>query len=144
MLNLSADGKYLSADCTGYAKSGTDAALCYQGTWRVVEVTDFAFMLQRLVDNCETILREGTPGAVGEPTEEAFRLLNDELVAPAKVLLDKNTVARADYDKFQIPAPQAMGLSTTLLAQVLGLTYQGILCSGFIVQHRAAAQDDHE
>lgn len=110
VLNLSADGKYLSADCTGYAKSGTDAALCYQGTWRVVEVTDFAFMLQRLVDNCETILREGTPGAVGEPTEEAFRLLNDELVAPAKVLLDKNTVARADYDKFLAVYQQFMAM----------------------------------
>lgn len=38
-LNIGVNGKYLSADCTGLVKAGTNAALCYQGTWYLEELS---------------------------------------------------------------------------------------------------------
>ena len=111
VLNISSEDKYLSAYCSGFARSGNEPGLCYPGTWRVVEVTDFAFMLQHLVDRCERILRDGRLEGEAELTEEASRLLNDGLVGPAKALLANGAVGRADYDCYLALYQQFMAMA---------------------------------
>lgn len=119
VFNLSSAGGYLTADCTGYAKRGTNAALCYQGTWRIVEVSDFAFMLQHLVGKCEAVLRDAQPGEMGQPTDEALRLLRDDIVAPAKTLLGQGGVTRADYDKYMAVYAQFLAMPRASIVDAL-------------------------
>ena len=100
-LNIGANGKYLSADCTGLVKSGTNPALCYQGTWYLEEVTDFTAQLNGLVKKANRIVAESNPGAMGEPTEEAIALLSNDLITPATAAVAAGSVSEAAYKQYQ-------------------------------------------
>lgn len=100
-LNIGANDKYLSADCTGLVKAGTNAALCYQGTWYLEEVTDFTAQLNGLVKKANRIVAESNPGAMGEPTEEAIALLSNDLIAPATAAVAAGSVSEAAYKQYQ-------------------------------------------
>lgn len=100
-LNIGTNGKYLSADCTGLVKAGTNAALCYQGTWYLEEVTDFTAQLNGLVKKANRIVAESNPGAMGEPTEEAIALLSNDLIAPATAAVAAGSVSEAAYKQYQ-------------------------------------------
>lgn len=139
VLNISSGGKYLTADCTGYAKSGTDAALCYQGTWRIVEVKDFTFMLKHLVEKCETVLHNAKPGEMGEPTEAALSLLSDEIIAPAKVLIGKGAVSRSEYDKFLALYAQFVAMPRTSVLDALDEGYYYNLRNAYFTNYLAMA-----
>lgn len=99
-LNIGTNGKYLSADCTGLVKAGTNAALCYQGTWYLEEVTDFTAQLNGLVKKANRIVAESNPGAMGEPTEEAIALLSNDLIAPATAAVAAGSVSEAAYKQY--------------------------------------------
>lgn len=139
VLNISSGGKYLTADCTGYAKSGTDAALCYQGTWRIVEVKDFTFMLKHLVEKCETVLHNAKPGEMGEPTEAALSLLSDEIIAPAKALIGKGAVSRSEYDKFLALYAQFVAMPRTSVLDALDEGYYYNLRNAYFTNYLAMA-----
>lgn len=100
-LNIGVNGKYLSADCTGLVKAGTNAALCYQGTWYLEEVTDFTAQLNGLVKKANRIVAESNPGAMGEPTEEAIALLSNDLITPATAAVAAGSVSEAAYKQYQ-------------------------------------------
>lgn len=100
-LNIGTNGKYLSADCTGLVKAGTNAALCYQGTWYLEEVTDFTAQLNGLVKKANRIVAESNPGAMGEPTEEAIALLSNDLITPATAAVAAGSVSEAAYKQYQ-------------------------------------------
>ena len=100
-LNIGTNGKYLSTDCTGLVKAGTNAALCYQGTWFLEEVTDFTAQLNGLVKKANRIVAESNPGAMGEPTEEAIALLSNDLIAPATAAVAAGSVSEAAYKQYQ-------------------------------------------
>ena len=88
----------LFADCTGYAKAYNSYAPYYQGTWRIVEVTDFRAQLEGLLNKAELTVLRTQPGKMGEPTEEALDFLKQELIAPAKTeLASAETVSEETY-----------------------------------------------
>ena len=97
VVNLKSGRFNLYANISGQAASTVDSTLCYPGTWRIVEVTDFRERLQGLADKAEHILQTAVPGKAGEPTEEALDFLRDEVMAPAREALSKGEVSQADY-----------------------------------------------
>lgn len=76
-----------------------NTALCYPGTWRIVEVTDFRTFLESLVTKCERIVEKANPGAVGEPSQEALDFLKQSVIDPATEALD-GEVTREVYDTY--------------------------------------------
>ena len=90
--------KRLSAEvsCDVYAKD--EATLCYNGTWRIEEVTDYTAWLEGLVDKCELILRNARPGETNQPTEEALAYLNTEVLAFAEATLAEGAVSEEEYE----------------------------------------------
>ena len=99
-LTIGAGGQLLTADCTGYVKSGTNAALCYPGTWYLEEVTDFNAQLQGLLKKANRIVAESNPGNMGEPTEEALTFLTDELITPATATVAAGSVSETTYKQY--------------------------------------------
>ena len=78
--NVTGNVKRLVAQVSGVVNVADDAALCYPGTWKMVEVTDFNAQLQGLCKKCEGFLRQNDPYVVGNPTTEALTFLKEEVV----------------------------------------------------------------
>jgi len=90
----------LYANSDGYVKSYNDPTLQYQGTWRLIEITDFTEQLQGLVKKAERIVNAGTTGGYNEPTEEAIEFLNTNVVTPAKATLEAGVVSEESYKSY--------------------------------------------
>jgi len=88
------------ADCTGYAKAYNDPRLCYPGTWRIEEITDFTHWLQCLVDKCGKIIKNTDTTDFGQPTQEALDFLSDNLVTPATAELAAGNVSETTYKEY--------------------------------------------
>lgn len=100
-VTITADnGKLFSAHASGVVKSGTNAAICYPGTWYIEEVTDFTAQLSGLVKKANNIIDNSVPGAMGEPTEEAIAFLKTNVVTPAAVDVAKGGVTEATYKSY--------------------------------------------
>ena len=111
--------KRLSAEvsCQVYAKD--EAKLCYNGTWRIEEVTDYTTWLQGLVDKCKLILLTAKPNEANQPTEEALGYLEDAVVTPAVKTLAEGTVTKAQYDAYVALYLQFQQMERTGFAQSL-------------------------
>ena len=92
-----------------------DSALCYPGTWRIVEINDYHTWLEKLLDKCLIIQAEATPGAVGQPTEEAMRLLTNDIIAPARECLAHDTVTQDEYLRFSELYQKFLGMTVAVL-----------------------------
>lgn len=92
--------KRLSAECSGDVFAKDEAALCYNGTWRIVEVTDFSKHLQGLVKKCEIILITAKPGTMGNYTQEAIDFLQDQIIIPAEAAIQAGAVTEQTYNQF--------------------------------------------
>ena len=90
--------KRLSAELSGAVYAKDEAALCYNGTWRIEEVTDYTQWLQGLVDKCERIILTARPGEANQPTAEALDFLQSEVIAPATKTLAEGAVSEAKYN----------------------------------------------
>lgn len=77
-----------------------DATLCYPGTWKLVEISDFKKQLEGLCKKCEFIIETSVPGEMNEPSVEAIGFLKNSLVAPAKDLLAAGIVSENKYQEF--------------------------------------------
>lgn len=77
--------------------ASTDGALCYPGTWRIEEVTDYRQWLERLVEKMERIYEENDTEDASVIAKEKNRFLADEVIAPAKERLTLDEVSRQDY-----------------------------------------------
>ena len=77
--------------------SSTDSTLCYPGTWRIVEVSDYRHWLQQLVEKAERLMDETDPYAIGQPTEEALQFLATNVLVPARERMAQDRVSREDY-----------------------------------------------
>lgn len=141
-LNIGVNGKYLSADCTGLVKAGTNAALCYQGTWYLEEVTDFTAQLNGLVKKANRIVAESNPGAMGEPTEEAIALLSNDLIAPATAAVAAGSVSEAAYKQYQ--EVYAQYLAKPRVSPISGIdeSYYYYIRNAFFDTYYAEAQAD--
>lgn len=141
-LNIGANGKYLSADCTGLVKAGTNAALCYQGTWFLEEVTDFTAQLNGLVKKANRIVAESNPGAMGEPTEEAIALLSNDLIAPATAAVAAGSVSEAAYKQYQEVYAQYLAMPRVSPISGIDESYYYYIRNAFFDTYYAEAQAD--
>lgn len=141
-LNIGANNKYLSADCTGLVKAGTNAALCYQGTWYLEEVTDFTAQLNGLVKKANRIVAESNPGAMGEPTEEAIALLSNDLIAPATAAVAAGNVSEAAYKQYQEVYAQYLAMPRVSPISGIDESYYYYIRNAFFDTYYAEAQAD--
>lgn len=141
-LNIGSNGKYLSADCTGLVKAGTNAALCYQGTWYLEEVTDFTAQLNGLVKKANRIVAESNPGAMGEPTEEAIALLSNDLIAPATAAVAAGSVSEAAYKQYQEVYAQYLAMPRVSPISGIDESYYYYIRNAFFDTYYAEAQAD--
>lgn len=141
-LNIGTNGKYLSADCTGFVKAGTNAALCYQGTWYLEEVTDFTAQLNGLVKKANRIVAESNPGAMGEPTEEAIALLSNDLIAPATAAVAAGSVSEAAYKQYQEVYAQYLAMPRVSPVNGIDESYYYYIRNAFFDSYYAEAQAD--
>ena len=141
-LNIGTNGKYLSADCTGLVKAGTNAALCYQGTWYLEEVTDFTAQLNGLVKKANRIVAESSPGAMGEPTEEAIALLSNDLIAPATAAVAAGSVSEAAYKQYQEVYAQYLAMPRVSPISGIDESYYYYIRNAFFDTYYAETQAD--
>lgn len=141
-LNIGTNGKYLSADCTGLVKAGTNAALCYQGTWFLEEVTDFTAQLNGLVKKANRIVAESNPGAMGEPTEEAIALLSNDLITPATAAVAAGSVSEAAYKQYQEVYAQYLAMPRVSPVNGIDESYYYYIRNAFFDTYYAEAQAD--
>lgn len=141
-LNIGVNGKYLSADCTGLVKAGTNAALCYQGTWYLEEVTDFTAQLNGLVKKANRIVAESNPGAMGEPTEEAIAMLSNDLIAPATAAVAAGSVSEAAYKQYQEVYAQYLAMPRVSPINGIDESYYYYIRNAFFDTYYAEAQAD--
>lgn len=125
-VNLTATESYsgnnprrLWAEADGYVKTDDNGALCYPGTWRIEEVTDWSARLEGLIDKCQLVLLTATPGAEGEPTQEALDFLANQLIAPAEAELQAGPVSRETYERYAaLYAEYLTMFDTTVLGRI--------------------------
>lgn len=141
-LNIGTNGKYLSADCTGLVKAGTNAALCYQGTWYLEEVTDFTAQLNGLVKKANRVVAESNPGAMGEPTEEAIALLSNDLIAPATAAVAAGSVSEAAYKQYQEVYARYLAMPRVSPISGIDESYYYYIRNAFFDTYYAEAQAD--
>lgn len=141
-LNIGTNGKYLSADCTGLVKAGTNAALCYQGTWYLEEVTDFTAQLNGLVKKANRIVAESNPGAMGEPTEEAIALLSNDLITPATAAVAAGSVSEAAYKQYLEVYAQYLAMPRVSPISGIDESYYYYIRNAFFDTYYAEAQAD--
>lgn len=141
-LNIGTNGKYLSADCTGLVKAGTNVALCYQGTWYLEEVTDFTAQLNGLVKKANRIVAESNPGAMGEPTEEAIALLSNDLITPATAAVAAGSVSEAAYKQYQEVYAQYLAMPRVSPISGIDESYYYYIRNAFFDTYYAEAQAD--
>ena len=141
-LNIGTNGKYLSADCTGLVKAGTNAALCYQGTWYLEEVTDFTAQLNGLVKKANRIVAESNPGAMGEPTEEAIALLSNDLITPATAAVAAGSVSEAAYKQYQEVYAQYLAMPRVSPINGIDESYYYYIRNAYFDNYYAEAQAD--
>ena len=115
--------KRLSAELSGNVFAKDEAALCYNGTWRIEEVTDYTVWLQGLVDKCELIILTAKPGEAAQPTTEALDFLKSEVIAPAKETLAKGDVSEEQYKAYMALYLQFQQMERTGIAQSLSEDY---------------------
>ena len=141
-LNIGTNGKYLSADCTGLVKAGINAALCYQGTWYLEEVTDFTAQLNGLVKKANRIVAESNPGAMGEPTEEAIALLSNDLITPATAAVAAGNVSEAAYKQYQEVYAQYLAMPRVSPINGIDESYYYYIRNAYFNSYYAEAQAD--
>lgn len=91
----------LYANTTGYVKSYDDPTIDYEGTWRLIEISDFKAQLEGLLKKAAAEVEEGTTGGYGEPTEEAIEFLNSNVVVPGQAeVAASDLISEETYDKY--------------------------------------------
>lgn len=127
----------LSAEATADVYAKDEAALCYNGTWRIEEVTDYTVWLQGLVDKCELIILTAKPGEAAQPTTEALDFLKSEVITPAKETLAKGDVSEEQYKAYMALYLQFQQMERTGIAQSLSEEYYYYLCNVWFGKYAA-------
>ena len=92
--------KRFSAELSGDVYAKDEAALCYNGTWTLVEVEDFSAQLQGIVNKCEIIILTTLPGEMGNYTQEALEFAEQSIILPAKKALADGAISKEVYNEF--------------------------------------------
>ena len=92
--------KRFSAELSGEVYAKDEAALCYNGTWKVVEIVDFSAQLKGIVNKCELILLTTEPGEMGNYTQEALDFAEQSIIIPAQKALAEGAISEEKYNEF--------------------------------------------
>ena len=130
--------KRLSAQITGDVYAKDDAALCYNGTWRIVEVEDFTAQLAGLVKKCELIIITAQPGKVGQPSEEALTYLQNSVINPASKAVADGGVTEEQYNAYVALYHQFQMMPRTSMADALDLGAYYYIRNGYFTDKYAA------
>ena len=115
--------KRLSAEVSGDVYAKDEAALCYNGTWRIEEVTDYTLWLQGLVDKCELIVLTTKPGEMNHYTAEAIEYLQSNVIVPAKETLEEGVVSEEQYAAYVALYQRFQQMEKVSIAQSLNEDY---------------------
>ncbi len=129
--------KRLSAELSGNVYAKDEAALCYNGTWRIEEVTDYTVWLQGLVDKCELIILTAKVGEANQPTTEALDFLKSKVVTPAKETIAKGNVSEEQYNVYMTQYRQFQHMECTGIAQSLCEEYYYYLRNAWFDKYTA-------
>ena len=130
--------KRLSAQISGDVYAKDDAALCYNGTWKIVEVSDFTAQLAGLVNKCELIILTAQPGKVGQPSEEAISYLQNSVVTPASQAVANGGVTEEQYNAYVALYHQFQMMPRTSMADALDLGAYYYIRNGYFTDKYAA------
>ena len=136
--------KRLSAQISGDVYAKDDAALCYNGTWRIVEVTDFTAQLAGLVKKCELIVLTAKPGKMGEATQEALDYLQSSVITPAKETVAAGAVTEQQYNAYVALYNQFQMMPRTSLADALDTTVYYYIRNGYFTDKYAALNTNNK
>ena len=115
--------KRLSAEVSNVVYAKDEAALCYNGTWRIEEVTDYAAWLEGLVKKCELIILRALPGEANQPTEEALAFLEKEIIKAGKETISAGAVTKAQYEAYVALYEQFQQMERTGVVQSISEDY---------------------
>ena len=115
--------KRLSAEPSGKVYAKDEAALCYNGTWKFIEVSDFTAQLEGLVYKCEIIVLTAKPSKANQPTEEALEYLQNSVITPAYQTLETGSVSEQQYNAYVALYNQFQMMEKTGIAQSLSEEY---------------------
>ena len=130
--------KRLSAQITGDVYAKDDAALCYNGTWKIVEVNDFTAQLAGLVKKCEIIIITAKPGKMGQPSEEALEYLQNSVINPASQAVADGGVTEEQYNAYVALYHQFQMMPRTSIADTLDLGSYYYIRNGYFTDKYAA------
>ncbi len=130
--------KRLSANITGDVFARDNAALCYNGTWKIVEVTDFTAQLAGLVKKCELIIIKAKPGEIGEPTQEAVDYLQNSVINPATQAVADGSVTEEQYNAYVALYNQFQMMPRTSMADALDFGAYYYIRNGYFTDKYAA------
>ena len=115
--------KRFSAELSGEVYAKDEAALCYNGTWKVVEITDFSAQLKGIVNKCELILITAQPGEMGNYTQEALDFAEQSIILPAQKALAEGIVSEEKYNEFLALYNQFIQMPKVSISQSLSEEY---------------------
>ena len=75
-------------------------ALCYNGTWKIIEVTDYTAQLAGLVNKCELIVIRANEGRTEALTPESLELIQDRIITPASADVEAGNVTEEQYNAY--------------------------------------------
>ena len=130
--------KRLSANITGDVFARDNAALCYNGTWKIVEVTDFTAQLAGLVKKCELIILTAKPGEIGQPSEEAIEYLQNSVINPATQAVADGGVTEEQYNAYVALYHQFQMMPRTSMADALDFGAYYYIRNGYFTNYYAA------
>lgn len=75
-------------------------ALCYNGTWKIIEVTDYTVQLAGLINKCELIVIRANEGRTEALTPESLALIQDKIITPASADVEAGKVTEEQYNAY--------------------------------------------
>ena len=130
--------KRLSAQISGDVYAKDDAALCYNGTWKIVEVEDFTAQLAGLVKKCELIILTAQPGKIGQPSKEALEYLQNSVIDPATDAVADGGVTEEQYNAYVALYHQFQMMPRTSIADSLDFGAYYYIRNGYFTDKYAA------
>ena len=121
--------------------ANTDGSLCYPGTWRIEEVTDYGLWLQKLVEKSELIIETANPHEIGQPTEEALQFLREKVVDSGRNALN-GTVSRETYLAFVALYEQFQKMEKTTVEDAIDEGYYYHIRNAYFTDYYACADAD--
>ena len=122
--------------------ANTDSTLCYPGTWRIEEITDYSLWLQKLVEKCEVTIETADPTRMGQPTEASLQFLHEKIVVPGKNALGDGEISREKYFDFVALYKEFQNMEKTTAADVIDSDYYYIIRNAYFTDYYASADGE--